>query len=344
MKTVLICIVLGVLVSSMLSVVWAAERGSATKGPSEKPQSKWEWTRKATSGKPQWEWTREVPENVEAINKVIYGKGGGRDLGLVLFLPKDDKPLHPGIVFIHGGGWTGGLPAHFSRQAAYLAGKGYVGACVEYRLSGEAKFPAAVEDVKCAVRWMRANAEKYKIDPKRIASVGGSAGGHLASILGVMDKADGLEGDGGHAEYSSKTNAVVAFNGAFDFMMLQAHMQNISEQRSQPTAPERFIGGTLKDLPEKFKQASPMTYVDETDAPHLFLHGTADGTVPIRQSVDMMKALEKVGVRAELYAAEGESHGFFNKGPQYEKTLKRMEKFLNEVFKWGTAEPGAANS
>ena len=213
---------------------------------------------------------------------------------------------------------------------------------MEYRLSGEAKFPAAVEDVKCAVRWMRANAEKYKIDPKRIASVGGSAGGHLASILGVMDKADGLEGDGGHAEYSSKTNAVVAFNGAFDFMVLQAHMQSISKQGGKPSAPERFIGGTLKDLPEKFKQASPMTYVDETDAPHLFLHGTVDGLVPFQQSVDMKKVLENVGVRAELYAAEGENHGFFNKGPQYEKTLKRMEKFLNDVFKWGAKEKPTA--
>jgi acetyl esterase/lipase len=329
MKTLLICVVMGMVVSSMLSVVWAAERGGARERPSEKPEGKWEWT-------------PEAPENVEVIKKVIYGKGGGRDLGLALFLPKDDEPLHPGIVFIHGGGWTGGSPAHFSQQAAYLAGKGYVGACVEYRLSGEAKFPAAVEDVKCAVRWMRANAEKYKIDPERIASVGGSAGGHLASILGVMDKADGLEGDGGHGGYSSKTNAVVAFNGAFSFMVLQEHMQNISKQRSQPSAPERFIGGTIKELPEKFKQASPMTYVDETDAPHLFLHGTADGLVPIRQSVDMMKALEKVGVRAELYAAEGEGHGFFNKGPQYEKTLKRMEQFLNDVFEWGAKEKPTA--
>ncbi len=319
MKTVLMGVAMCGALSAALSLAWSAERGA-------RPQQ----------DKPQGRWGElpPIPDNVEVLEDVVYGSGGGRDLRLVLFLPKDDRPIHPGVVFIHGGGWSGGSPLHFYRQATYLASKGYVGACVEYRLSGEAKFPAAIEDVKCAVRWMRANADKYRIDRNRIASAGGSAGGHLASMLGVMNKEDDLEGDGGHAEFSSKTNAVVAFNGAFDFTPLMDHMQRRSEQSGKPSPPEKFIGGSMKEFPEKFKQASPMTYVDATDAPHAFLHGTADVTVPIKQSVDMMEALQEVGVRAELYEAEGEGHGFFNAGPEYEKTLKRMEKFLNDVFEW----------
>ena len=323
MKAVLICAAMSMLLSATLSLAWGADRGSRV--PAEKPSDRWEAM-------------PEAPENVEVVSDVTYGTGSNRDLKLVLFLPKDDKRTHPGVVFLHGGGWTGGSPAQFYRQATYLATKGYVGACVEYRLSGEAKFPAAVEDVKCAVRWMRANAEKYRIDPNRIASVGGSAGAHLASMLGVMDKDDNLEGTGGHAGESSKTNAVVAFNGAFDFTALTDHMKGVSEKTGNPTAPERFIGGSIEEVPEKYRQAAPITYVDGKDAPHLFLHGTADALVPIKQSADMMKALQEAGVRAELYEAEGESHGFFNKGPQYDKTLKRMEKFLNEVFEWGPAK------
>ena len=126
----------------------------------------------------------KIPPNVTVQRDVVYGKGGGRDLHLDLFVPKDKSAVRPGIVFIHGGGWSGGSRGQFQRQAAYLAGKGYVGACIEYRLSSEAKYPAAVEDCKCAVRWMRANAKRLHIDPKRIAVCGGSAGGHLASLLG----------------------------------------------------------------------------------------------------------------------------------------------------------------
>ena len=121
----------------------------------------------------------QQPDTVQVKRDIVYGKGGGRDLKLDLFLPKQGEEPRPGIVFVHGGGWQGGSRAAFQRQAAYLAGKGYVGACIEYRLSGEATFPAAIEDCKCAVRWLRANAGTYKVDPERIAACGGSAGGHL---------------------------------------------------------------------------------------------------------------------------------------------------------------------
>src|SRR5262245_30064586 len=112
-----------------------------------------------------------LPDNVELKRDAVYGKGGGRELKLNLFLPRAGTGTRPAVVFIHGGGWSGGNRSQFYRQAAYLASKrGYLGACIEYRLSGEAKFPAAVEDAKCAVRWLRDNAKTYRVDPDRIAA------------------------------------------------------------------------------------------------------------------------------------------------------------------------------
>jgi len=266
----------------------------------------------------------KLPDNVAMLEDVVYGKGGGRDLKLYLFAPKDRKPSHPGIVFVHGGAWRKGSPALYFRQAAYMASKGYVCASIEYRLSGEATFPAAAEDAKCAVRWMRANAKKYRIDPDRIAAVGGSAGGHLAAMLGVMSEEDGLEGTGGHAGYSSKVNAVVAFYGVFDFLKLGV--------KNPEGAIPAFLGGLPDEVPEVYKQASPITYVDKSDAPFLLLHGTADKLVPIKQSMDMKRALEKVGVRAELYVVEEGGHGFDKEPSHYQKALARIEKFLDDIF------------
>ena len=229
----------------------------------------------------------KLSDNVAMLEGVVYGKGGGRDLKLYLFAPKDRKASHPGIVFVHGGAWKKGSPAMYFRQAAYMASKGYVGASIEYRLSEEAAFPAAVEDAKCAVRWMRANAKRYRIDPDKIAAVGGSAGGHLVGMLGVMNEEDGLEGTGGHAGYSSKVNAVVAFYGVFDFLKLGV--------KNPEGAIAAFLGGLPDEVPEVYKQASPITYVDKSDAPFLLLHGTADKLVPIEDD-----AIEDIIAKAPL--------------------------------------------
>jgi acetyl esterase/lipase len=265
----------------------------------------------------------KLPQSVEVRRDVVFGKGGGRDLKLDLFLPRQGDGLRPGIVFIHGGGWQGGNRRAFARQAAYLADKGYVGACIEYRLSGEATFPAAVEDCKAAVRWLRGQASTYRVDPKRIAVCGGSAGGHLAALLGVTAGVKALEGNGGNSEFSSRVNVVVAFNGVFD---LEAGGKSAGAQ----SPIRKFLGGTFAEKPEVYRSASPVTYVGRDSPPHLFLHGTADKTVSIQQSRSMQKRLQAAGVQAELHEAEGAGHGFFNRPPHYEPTLKRMEAFLDK--------------
>jgi len=265
------------------------------------------------------------PPDVEMRRDVVYGKGGGRDLKLDLFLPKKGSGQRPAIVFIHGGGWRGGRRGQFYRQAAYLASKGYIGACIEYRLSGEAAYPAAVEDCKCAVRWLRANAKKLSVDMNRIAACGGSAGGHLASLIGVTEGAEELEGKGGHAEFSSKINLVVSFNGVADM--------SLGKDKPVTNAIARFLGGSYEDKQDVYEKASPITHVDTSSPPFLFLHGTADKTVPFEQSQRMLKKLQAAGVPAEIYVAEEAGHAFFNRPPHYDPTLKRMEQFLDKHFR-----------
>lgn len=268
----------------------------------------------------------KVPDNVEMKKDIVYARGGERDLKLDLFLPKGGEGARPGIVFIHGGGWQGGNRGQFHRQAAYLASKGYVGACIEYRLSGEAKFPAAVEDCKAAVRWLRAGTRDLRVDPDRIAVAGGSAGGHLAALLGTTAGMKDLEGQGGHAEQSSRVHLVVAFNGVFD-------LEAAGKSGRASTTIEKFLGAAFSAKPELYRKASPMAHVDRSDPPFLFLHAADDTTVPIAQSKDMKKKLEEVGVKGELYEVDKGGHGFFNRAPHFEPALQRMEAFLNEHLK-----------
>ena len=269
-----------------------------------------------------------VPDGVVLKADVVYSSYGARQLHLDLYLPKEGKGPFPGVVYIHGGGWSAGNKTAFQRQAAYMATKGFVGACIEYRLSGEAKYPAAVYDSKAAVRWLRANAATYHVNPNRIGAAGGSAGGHLVALLASSWKAKELEGDGGNPGVSSRVQAVAAFNPVTDFVIIGKTLAD----GGAATAVSTFMGGPYPAKPDLWAQASPMTYVDADCAPILFLHGTADTTVPYGQSVDMMNKLKSAGVKTDLFSAEGAKHGFFNGAPFYEPTLKKMEEFFSSTL------------
>jgi len=268
----------------------------------------------------------ELPAGVTVERDLVYARYGDREMKLDLYRPASGAGPFPAIVFIHGGGWSAGNKNAFRRQAAYQATKGFAGACIAYRLSGEATYPAAAHDSKAAVRWVRANAAKYSINPDKIGAAGGSAGGHLVAILGTSAKLRKLEGDGGNPGFSSRVQAVVSFNGVFDLAGAAAKSANATG----PIA--LFLGGPYDHMPQVYAEASPMTHVDKSSAPFLLLHGTADSTVPYQQSVDMQKKLEAAGVRAELYSAEGAQHGFFNRPPHFHPTLERMEQFFRSVL------------
>ena len=160
--------------------------------------------------------TIDVPDTVTVQKNIEFGKGGDKALQLDLYSPKERSHPVPAILFLHGGGWTGGYRQIYHYYCTKFAEHGYVVATASYRLAGEAPFPAAVQDVKCAVRWLRANAKKLGIDPNKIAVAGGSAGGHLAMMIGYSSDVPELEGKGGNADTSSRVQAVVDLYGPTD--------------------------------------------------------------------------------------------------------------------------------
>src|SRR5688572_1732327 len=215
----------------------------------------------------------DPPADVEFTRDVVYGKGGDEDLKLNISRPKGGAKNLPCIVVIHGGGWAQGDRTNHDDATWNFAGQGYVSATIGYRLAPKHPFPAQVHDVKAAIRYLRAHADTHGLDPNRIAAVGFSAGAHLSMMLGVTDKDDGLEGEGGWADRSSAVQAVVAFFGPTDLTATDL------PEITKPIV-SGFIGGTLEEKREEYKQASPITYVDEGDAPTLLIQGTKDVLVP----------------------------------------------------------------
>ncbi len=242
---------------------------------------------------------------------VVYATYGTRQMQADLFLLPSGGSAHPAVVYVHGGGWSGGNRKQFHPQAADMAAKGFVGLAIEYRLSGEAKYPAALEDVRAAIRWLRANAKRYGADPRRIGLAGGSAGGHLVALAGLTGKGP------------DAVQAVAAFNPVLD---LVGFGRRDPANLTGPVA--KFLGKTYAEDPALYESASPLSLVHAGAPPFLLLHGDADTTVPYRQSAEMKAALEKAQVRVELLTAEGAAHGFFNRPPWFEPTRKRMEEFF----------------
>lgn len=268
-----------------------------------------------------------IPATVTVLQNVVYGSPGGRDLKLdVIMRKKVSKNPRPAIVFIHGGSWKFGGKGQFQRQAAWLADRlDIFGASIEYRLSGEAQFPAALQDAKCAVRWVRSVAEQYNVDPKRIAVCGGSAGGHLSSMMAISNGVKEYEGNGGHAEFSSDVQLAILFNGEFD-------MWDLVKKRSLIDAMNAFFGGSPEEIPKRYDEASPIQRVTKDTPPMLFLHGDQDRCVSHEQALAMVKRLTELGVPAEAEIYEGKPHAWFNKDPDWRITIERVEPFLIRHF------------
>jgi acetyl esterase/lipase len=246
---------------------------------------------------------------------------------LDLYLPKDRAKPAPAVVYIHGGGWSGGSKADLRRQAAALAARGIAGACIEYSLVPAATWPEPLYEAKAAVRWMRAEASRYGFDTERIAAVGGSAGGQLAALLGTTADDPRFEGKLGNPKQSTRVKAVVAFNPVLD-------MPALARNESSSKLVIRYLGATYVEKPEVWADASPVYHVSSGAADFLFLHGDADATVPMVQSEAMAEQLRKSGIHAEIFTAPGAKHAFFNRPPWFELTLARMEEFLeNELLR-----------
>jgi acetyl esterase/lipase len=258
-----------------------------------------------------------LPAGVQVERNLRYVEHGHERHVLDIYKPVDSAEVIPLIVFVHGGSWRQRskddnpvLPFALSFVA-----RGYAIASVGYRLSQHAAYPAQIHDLKAAVRWLRANARRYGIDPDRLAAWGPSAGGHLAALLGTSGGVTDLEAIGDHREQSSHVRAVVDWFGPTDFLQADAHRLPGGIVHDDANSPEsQLVGGPIQDRKEEVARANPITYVTTDDPPFLIVHGDQDLNVPHHQSELLYAALLKAGVEATFHTVKGGAHG----GPAFE--------------------------
>ena len=269
----------------------------------------------------------EMPDGVTFMPRVVFGSSAGRDLTADVFTPATaPSSPRPAIVFLHGGSWLAGGPSQFHFHSAKLATKyGFFAVNVDYRLSGEAPFPAALQDAKCAVRWVRAHADEALVDPERVAVAGGSAGAHLTSMIMTSAGVPEYEGDGGNDGFSSAANLGVLINGEFD-------MWDLVEKGSLIDAMRQFIGATPEEAPGKYDELSSVQRVTASTPPALLLHGTVDKCVSHEQSLAFCQRLIEHGVHAEIEIYQGKPHAWFNREPDRTAVYHRIEQFLASQF------------
>lgn len=265
-------------------------------------------------------------------DNITYGKAGDTELKLDLARPHGDGPF-PAIVFIHGGGWAKGNRQGYRGQIQEAARRGYVAATISYRLmqydetekettTAAPVFPAQIHDAKAAIRWMRANAKNYDVDPNRIGVTGGSAGGHLSLLVGLTDPSSGLEGDSGNPEQSSRVQAVVNVFGPTD-------MAACYQKSSVAWVFRLFLGGTPSEAAERYKAASPITYVSKDDPPVLTLHGDNDALVPVEQAKMLDERMKAAGASHTLMVFQGKGHGFGEAGKKaWDATWEFFDRHL----------------
>jgi acetyl esterase/lipase len=246
---------------------------------------------------------------VVAHRDLAYAPGGHKRQKLDLYLPRDAGSL-PLIVWIHGGAFRMGSKE--DRIPFEMLEQGYAIASLNYRLSQHALFPAQIEDCKAAVRWLRAHADTYGLDPLRFASWGESAGGHLAAMLGTAGHERRFE-VGEHLEHSSRVQAVLDFFGPTDFLQMDAHRLPEGMVHDTADSPEsQLVGGPIQELPAEVARANPVTYVTPQAPPFLIVHGDRDPLVPYHQSSLLVAALEAAGVPVTFYTVVGAGHGGFD--------------------------------
>lgn len=267
--------------------------------------------------------TPQIPDDVTAEMNVEYSRVGER-LAMDIVRPKTKGP-HPAVVAIHGGGFRAGQRTSYLPLCIRLAQRGYVAATVSYRLAPRHQFPAAVEDVKAAVRFLRGNAKKYDIDPMYIGATGGSAGGHLALMLGLTGAMRIFEGSAGHLDQSSAVQAVVNYYGPTDFT--ESYGKSVDAAQVLPM----FLGGDLLHNRKAHIAASPLYYVTPQSAPILTVHGTRDAYVNYEQAAWLTSKLVSAEVETELETISGAGHGF--KGPDAERAEARLFYWFDKHLK-----------
>ena len=234
---------------------------------------------------------------VDVRRNVVYVERDSGPLGMDVYLPEGQGPF-PGVLVVHGGGWTMGSRAQLAAIAMSFAQRGYTAAAISYRLAPKHPFPAQLHDCQAAVRWLRQHAAEYKIDPTHIGGYGYSAGGHLVALLGTLDDGGSREAGVPETAPSARLQAVVAGGAPCDFRSLPAQSVRLAY----------WLGGSRAAVPEAYREASPAAFVSADDPPMFFFHGARDALVPIHGAQRMVELLTSIGVTAEMYTVEERGH------------------------------------
>jgi len=274
--------------------------------------------------------TTRVPEIARILRDLEYVPDGHERQKLDLYLPlrNEGSDVLPLVVWVHGGAWMAGSKENC--PLVRFLKHGFVVASINYRLSQHAIFPAQLEDCKAAIRFLRANADQYNIDPNRIGVMGDSAGGHLVALLGTTSDVNDFD-KGTNLHVSSKVQAVCDYFGPTDFTKMSDFESEMDHDA--PDSPEsKLLGGPVQENHEACKKANPITYISKNDPPFLICHGDKDMTVPHNQSVLLNEALKKAGVDVKFHTVKGGGHGF--KDPKIDQmVLMFFEKHLKETEK-----------
>lgn len=266
-------------------------------------------------------------QKVKAQLNMVYSNYGDRKLLMDVFSPADGNQNRPAVVVVHGGGWLNGDKTKFRALTIALAERGYVTAAIEYRLGGEAYFPAAIHDCNAAVRYLKAHSKRLGIAPSRIGAVGGSAGGHLVGLMASGFKDPQLQGNGGNAKQSSKLKAAIVLAGPLQ--MLTGSVA--ANSRNQPTQSNsnRWLGKTVDEAPELYRLADAYEYIDNDCPPILFMTGEFDNPPRNQPSRDRLNGL---GIRTGINIYKDGKHGCWNQLPWFKDMVADMDTFFQETL------------
>lgn len=282
--------------------------------------------------------SREVPESVVEQRNITYVRYGERELQLDLYFPKNLKPGNrkeradknpvPGIILVHGGGWRSGFRTHLTPMAIALAEAGYVAATISYRLAPEAQYPAAVHDVKAALRWLRSNAAQYHVDPERIAVGGSSAGGQIASLVAVTNGLARLDPQAKQSDVSSAAQLVLNIDGLSDFTSVEA--RKYEDVRGKDSSAGFWFSGGYAEKRELWHDASPIFYVDDKTPPILFLNSAQERFHVGRD--EMIEKMKVHGIPYKVVTLPDTPHTFWLYEPWLKSATTEVVAFLREQF------------
>ena len=268
--------------------------------------------------------------HIKVYENLTYASIEGRDLHLDLVFPADTngKPI-PVVVLVHGGGWQSGDKSLQMPMATNLAWREYGAAAVEYRLSPEARYPAAIHDIKAAIRWLRSQTDNYPIDSNRIAILGCSAGAQIASLIGCTNGMKKFEGNVGILDFSSSVQAIINIDGVVDFTCPEA-LKYENDPRKNPSCAGAWFGGNYETKPELWKEASPVYYVNAETPPILFINSAVPRFHAGRDS--MLAEMSGYGIYNEVHTLPETPHTFWLFDPWFMETVDWVEAFLRKTF------------